>query len=160
MHIVVLAGPPCAGKTTLAHRIAQPDDVVLDYDDIARALGSPVHWIHPEPWRTQAEHVMQDRIATAAAYHSDGTAWVLRTAPRPEQRVAMARQWDATVYVLDPGQAECRRRAAEAGRPSGTGRHIGTWYWQYRAAPVDVDAAVLTGGRPGRGVVEVDPRMV
>lgn len=157
MRIVVLAGPPCSGKTTLAHRIAQPDDVLLDYDDIARALGSPAQWIHPEPYRTEAERVMQARIATAHAYRSDATAWVLRTAPRPSQRAAMARQWHAVIYLLDPGEAECRRRAKADGRPSGTGRRIGTWYWYYRPSHVDRDASTLDLHRQ---VIMVDPRSV
>ena len=81
MRIVLLCGPPCAGKTTLAHRMATPGDLILDYDDIARQLGSPTPWNHPEPYRTQAEQVMQQHIAQAQASTAEGTAWVIRTAP-------------------------------------------------------------------------------
>jgi predicted kinase len=159
VHIVVLAGPPCAGKTTLAHRLAQSDDVVLDYDDIARDMGSPAWHIHPEPWRSRAEAAMQALIAQAHVYPSDGTAWTLRTTPRPEQRMAMVRQWQAQVYVLNPGQAECRRRAQANGRPTGTAKRIGTWYWQYRPSSIDLDASMLDPSSPRR-VVMVDPRSV
>jgi len=131
MRMVVLAGPPCSGKTTLAHQVAQPGDVVLDYDDIARALGSPVHWRHPEPYRTQAEHLMQHRIRQAHAHPSTATAWILRTTPRPHQRAALAHTYRATVYLLNPGRRVCEARATTDHRPSGTRRAIGEWYSRY-----------------------------
>jgi predicted kinase len=162
MRIVVLAGPPCSGKTTLARTVAQPGDVVLDYDDIARALGSPVEWNHPEPWRTRAEHAMQARMRAASADWRPGTAWVIRTAPRPRQRERLAGQYRAIVYLLNPGEQECRRRAAD--RPSGTARSIGQWYHRYRPWSGDRDPAGLdprwVNVRSERGVVIVDPASV
>lgn len=130
MRVVVLCGPPCAGKTTLARSLARPDDVVLDYDDIARACGSPAQWRHPEPWRTMAEQEMQACMAHVASSTAPGTAYVLRLAPRPSTRASLAASLGATVYLVDPGQAQCGARAG--GRPSGTLSAIGRWYWDYR----------------------------
>lgn len=131
MRIVLLCGPPCAGKTTLAHQVAGPDDLVLDFDDIAKSLGSPTPWHHPEPYRTMAEQHMQAAIAQAHATPGHGTAWVIRTAPRPAHRASLAQQWAAQVYLLNPGEAECKRRAVTDQRPSGTRRAIGEWYHRY-----------------------------
>lgn len=44
-HVTLICGPPVAGKTTLAKRLAQPGDLILDLDTIAKQLGSPTH--HP-----------------------------------------------------------------------------------------------------------------
>lgn len=148
MRVVLLCGPPCSGKTTLAHRLAHAGDAVLDYDDIARDLGSPVQWSHPEPWRTMAEQAMQAQIATHAAHPTPGTAYVIRTAPRAAQRARLAHQWAATVYLLNPGEAECRRRAVKAQRPSGTNRAIGVWYhryspWEGDRNPAELDPTVV-----------------
>lgn len=145
MRLVFLCGPPCAGKTTLAWELAQADDVVLDYDDIARNLGSPAMWLHPEPWRTAAEQDMQAWIEQAYLHPSTGLAWVVRTAPRSEQRAQLARQWQAAVYVVDPGERECRARAKAQGRPQGTSHSIGTWYSLYRPWSGDRHPSTLDG---------------
>lgn len=162
MRIVLLCGAPCSGKTTLAHHLAQPEDAVLDYDDVARALGSPVWWQHPEPYRTMAEQHMQTAVAEALTALGDGTAWVIRTAPRPDQRARLAQRWGAQVYLLNPGEPECKRRAVEAQRPSGTRRAIGVWYhryghWAGDRDPAELDPTYVSGGRTG---LAVDPRSV
>ena len=141
MRIVVLCGPPCAGKTTIAYQLAQSDDVVLDYDDIARDLGSPDLWQHPEPYRTMAEQEMQAHIHAALNAGALGTAWVIRTAPWPSTRANLAATLNAEVYVVDPGKAECLRRADS--RPSGTRHAIGSWYHRYRPWAGDRDALEL-----------------
>lgn len=138
---MLLCGPPCAGKTTLAHSLSQSGDVIIDYDGIARALGSPDQWIHPEPYRTMAEQAMQTQILRALESEQGGTAWVIRSAPKPHHRAQLAHSLSATVYLLDPGKAECLRRAAQ--RPTGTRRAIGSWYHHYRPWAGDRDAAEL-----------------
>lgn len=143
MHVVVLAGPPCAGKTTLAYHVAKQGDVVLDYDEVARSMGSPVRWLHPEPYRTGAEQELQAQLAHAHAHPSDATCWLLRTAPHPTTRMALAQAWQAQVYLLNPGERECRRRAKAEARPAGTGQRIGEWHHRYRAWIGDRDPSLL-----------------
>lgn len=149
MHVTVLAGPPCAGKTTLARHLAQPGDLILDYDQVAQAMGSPVRWLHPEPYRTGAEQELQAQLARAYEDDSDHVCWLIRTAPRPATRMALAQAWQALVYVLDPGEPECRRRARLDHRPPGTGQRIGHWYHLYRPWLHDLDAFALVRGMIG-----------
>lgn len=163
MHLVFLCGPPCSGKTTMAHALAQVErgDVVIDYDDIARNLGSPDQWQHQEPWRTQAEHHMHTAITNAHLTPTTGTAWVIRTAPRALYRQRLAQAWSAPIYLLDPGEPLCRQRAAQAGRPSGTARSIGTWYHRYTPWGGDLDPTELDHTwqqvrHLDRGTVELD----
>lgn len=161
MRVVVLCGPPCAGKTTLAAHLAGPQDTVLDYDDIARSLGSPTMWNHDEPWRTQAEDAFQARLTVIHRTPGTETAWVLRTAPRGNQRARLAAQWQASIYLLNPGERECVHRAKQDQRPSGTSRAIGLWYHRYRPWVGDRDPGELDPrwANPLGGLT-VDPRLV
>jgi hypothetical protein len=135
--VVLLCGPPCSGKTTLARYLAQPGDLLLDFDDIARSLGSPELWLHPEPYKTDAEQVMRHYMATIG----DQQAYVIRAAPKPEQRAAWAQWLGAECYLLNPGVDECLRRAAT--RPPRTKKSIRSWYWKYRPWAGDRDPASL-----------------
>lgn len=139
--VTVICGPPCAGKTTLARRLAQPGDVVLDFDDVCVELGSRDQWSHPKPIREQAEALMRHRIRQLA-YDCDAAGWVIRTAPHPAQRRRLAEQLNATVWVLDPGMATCLARAAAGGRPRGTGQAIRAWYARYVRDAIDQAAPV------------------
>ena len=46
MTVTVVAGPPCSGKTHHVRTNAGPDDLVIDWDEIAVRLGSPRSHIH------------------------------------------------------------------------------------------------------------------
>ena len=132
--VTLLCGPPCAGKTTLAKRLAKPGDVVLDFDDICVELGSTTQWAHSQQVRHQAEALMRTRMAKLRQSRASG--YVIRTAPDAHQRAALAHQLGAeAVWVLDPGYAECIRRART--RPRGTAQAIRRWYLRYAPSTVD-----------------------
>src|ERR1044072_5358097 len=117
---VLIAGPPCSGKTTLAEQLANAGDVVLDFDAVARELGSPARWMHQEPYRTQAEMRMRDLMDRLPG-SAPGTAYVIRSVPDPRHRATTARKLQAkAVHLLDPGMDECVRRSEVDGRPDGT----------------------------------------
>jgi len=42
MTINVIVGPPCAGKSTHVKANSTKGDVLVDYDDLAKALGAAV----------------------------------------------------------------------------------------------------------------------
>lgn len=132
--VILLCGPPCAGKTTAAHALATgPSDLVVDFDEVARDLGSPTRWMHPEPYRTRAE-VRTAQLLAQLPGSGPGTAYVIRCLPRPQARAIASRMLGgATTYVLDPGIDECLRRATVDGRPDGTAEEIRSWYARYRS---------------------------
>jgi predicted kinase len=135
--VTLICGPPCSGKSTLAKRLAQPHDVVLDFDAICVELGSTDQWAHSKRIREQAEALMQARISRLP--HLSGVdGYVIRTAPEPRQREQLARTLGAqmVVWVLDPGFTTCVRRARS--RPRGTVPAIRRWYARYGPSVVDV----------------------
>lgn len=101
-NVTLVAGPPCAGKTTYVHQHAKPGDLILDQD----AIGAT-------EMRRQLTHV---------AAMTTGTAWVIRCSPGPQQRDALARHIHAThVVLLRPTDTELLARAAHRPNPR---RHI------------------------------------
>lgn len=131
----VLSGPPCAGKSTLAGRLAQPGDVVLDFDSICQELGSTERHGHTPDLRERAEQEMLRRMWRLQFHKAD--AYVIRWAPRPRDRVAYAKRLDAIVWVINPGFNECVRRARIDARPDDTVDAIRKWYRLYRPSSVD-----------------------
>lgn len=129
---IVICGPPCSGKTTLALDSATPGDVIIDFDRIAVELGSPRMWDHTAAIRERAAVEMGRRIAELTTAPSPHTTYIVRGAPEPETRAMLAEQLAAEVWVLDPGAAMCHHRAKVNGRPAVTHRVIGRWYVRYR----------------------------
>lgn len=125
--ITIVCGPPCAGKTTYVDQHALPSDIIIDFDIIARELGSPVDWQHSELYVTLARDEVAARIA---ALTPDVDAWIIRS--DLDAATALAHQLGATLHLVQPGRRVCLERAAS--RPSGTRKAIGMWYWRSERA--------------------------
>jgi predicted kinase len=134
MSVTLIAGPPCAGKTTYARELAQPGDVVVDFDDICLEVGGSHQWAHSQKTKDAANAVMGYRLMMLADGY-DGQAYVIRCAPAAGFRVTLARYLKAQVVVIDPGIDVCLSRAF--GRPRGTTHAIRDWYRRYTPAPCD-----------------------
>lgn len=131
---VLIAGPPAAGKSTLADRIANESGaVVIDFDRIAVELGSPDSRDHPAAVMAAAEREYHRRIAAAPL---DAPLVVIRCAPDAAQRAALAARMGATeTVVLDVPAEEAKRRAVAAGRPDRTAALIDRWWRDYTDHP-------------------------
>lgn len=150
VHLIV--GPPCSGKSTLVRERAVPGDIVVDWDDLARQAGSrrahdhlPEHARQATRMRWEAEqHIAQMRT---------GRAWVIRTLGDLEQRVDAAERLGAEVTIVDPGGAECIRRAHAQHRPADVDEAIVRWYaaaWGSRALSTrHRGGSVARGAHPG-----------
>lgn len=112
--VILVTGPPCAGKTTHVKLHAQPGDLVLDQDQLgARRMGQAM---------------------AALPAMTDGTAWVIRCAPGPTARRALAQRIGATelVHLVEPEHVLVQRAAR---RPDPR-RHIAAvsaWFAAERA---------------------------
>lgn len=132
--VLIIAGPPCAGKSTLARTLAAPGDLIVDRDLIAIRLGLGHARQRTKAANRAAEAVYQQQILHIAASETV-TAYVVRALPYITARRRMARLLDADVRILDPGIAECLRRARVDHRPAITTQWIHQWYRQYQPDP-------------------------
>ncbi|MFE7747060.1 hypothetical protein ACFU5M_32675, partial [Nocardia sp. NPDC057455] len=78
--ITVVIGPPCAGKTTHVQANASPSDIVIDFDRLARALGSPVEHGH-SPAHLRATLAAWKAAVTATLAARPTGAWIIHAQP-------------------------------------------------------------------------------
>jgi predicted kinase len=116
--LTVVTGPPCVGKTTYVQQHALPGHIVVDFDALAQALGSPVSHGHDHPiWKTTAD-ARDAAIRTAVECHRQGaTAWIIDSRPTPAARRRYLEAGGRIVDLTAPA-AELHRRADAAGRPA------------------------------------------
>lgn len=123
--LTVITGPPCSGKTTYVRQHSLPGDIVIDFDAIAQAFGSPVTHGHGDlHWKMAVE--TRDTAITTAVGLATGTsarAWIIDSRPAPSRRTWYARHGARIVDLTAPA-AELHRRADADGRPADWHRRI------------------------------------
>jgi len=127
--ITILCGPPCSGKTTYAREHAVAGDVVLDYDELMAELSGMPLYYQPFSLRGEAERVFQERAAAMRQ------GWIIRSAPRKEQRGYLRELYHARSLVLIVPAAICIARLELTGRPADVKlrqrEYVYEWHRQY-----------------------------
>jgi len=124
--LTVITGPPCAGKSTYLRQHAVPGSVVIDFDDLAQALGSPVTHGHDSSHHWVTVAARGAAITAAIAAHRRGTpVWITDTSP-PPARLRQYQAAGAELVRLTAPAAELHARAA-AGRPPEWHERIDRW---------------------------------
>lgn len=146
MRVVLVAGPPCAGKTTYARERLEPGDLLLDADPLYAALsGGQEHDRAPGIWpfvwagfygvlRELPRHRFERR-----------TVWVVQGVPRRRERDRYRHLNAADVVVLETPADECRRRArARFGDGHRLDEYVGLidrWWADYQPNAADTRLA-------------------
>jgi 5-methylcytosine-specific restriction endonuclease McrA len=115
--LTVITGPPCSGKSTYLTRHAAPGDILIDFDVIARAIGSPSLFDHPDPIRWVTIAARRAAIEAALRQHDRGArVWIVQTSiSRPDMR----RYVDAGAEIVTlSADKETLRARARAERPA------------------------------------------
>jgi hypothetical protein len=120
--LVLVIGPPCSGKTTYVATHAAPDDVVIDVDALAQALGSPAGHDH-HPHHLAAALAARDALVTNSGAWSS-TTWLITTNRRTLGNLRLPPH---EVVVLDTSIDDCLTRARAAGRTPQVLEAIRTW---------------------------------
>ena len=116
--MILVAGPPCGGKTQYVRDHRQVHENVLDYDDIVESLGKPRYEAGPAI-AAQARRIWGDSLPMAD--------WVIWTAPRRGDRGRFRSQFGAHVIVVMASMETCLARA-EALRPPRWQQAIREWF--------------------------------
>ncbi len=123
----VVAGAPCAGKSSYVRAHAQRGDLIYDYDTLHQALsGLSLH----EHLAELRPYVMAARDALLAelAARKQQPAWVISSARSAAELKALAERLNAELIVLEVSRDEAHRRCREAGRPEAWHGYIDAWF--------------------------------
>jgi predicted kinase len=122
--LTIVTGPPCSGKTTYIQEHAKSGDIIVDFDAIAQALGSPVAHGHTgHIWKVAIE-ARDTAIEVAVSQHRKGaTAWIIDSKPTAATRRRYTQQ-GARIIDLTATAEELHARAYAAGRPDDWHRRI------------------------------------
>lgn len=133
--LTVITGPPCSGKTTYAREHAKPGDLVIDFDQLAQALGSPDTHDHPSATVYVTRAAWQTAVRAAIGCHHRGArVWLIDTEPSAHRRHQYSKA-GAKVVTLTAPAAELHRRATEAGRPPAWHVSIDKWLTRHDDTP-------------------------
>lgn len=131
--LTIVCGPPASGKTTYVHKRSHPADLVIDLDVIASNLsGQSLHGWDRDEWLSPAIRARNEMLGFLSRAKS-GKAWFIVSAPSQDERNWWQSKLGGQVVLLDPGPAECKRRALRRGTPK-TAHAIDEWYRKSRAA--------------------------
>ena len=113
--LTVVTGPACSGKSSYVREHAEPGDVVIDFDVLAQALGSPVAHDHPRPVVLVAVAAWHAALAPAVRAHRGGVrVWIVDTDPPKARRQAYYADGARFVRMAVPAGELERRRVARA----------------------------------------------
>lgn len=121
--IVLVVGPPGAGKSSLVEAEAGPADVVVDYDRLLDALGPAI----PRGGDQRHDVTMAARNAVLSKIRKGDvdaeTIWIISTNPLAEDLFP-----HHEVRLVDPGRDQVVAQAGAAGRPPSFVAVIDDWY--------------------------------
>lgn len=121
----VVIGPPGAGKSTYVRERMKFGDLVVDVDELFRALTLRPMWEHP-PMAINAVLSVRDHVIENLR-----PAWVVSTNARADYREGMRERYEAEVVVLETPAAVCLARIEADGREGEWGERVARWWEEY-----------------------------
>jgi 5-methylcytosine-specific restriction protein A len=114
--VMLVCGPPAAGKTTYVREHARKGDILIDFDLIRHKVGG-TSWDFDEGVNRRA-FAYRDKMIRGLASKRWGTAWLVVMAPTKAERKAWADAlgW-TTEVIVNPGRERClEQMAGDPGR--------------------------------------------
>lgn len=142
--LIVVTGPPGAGKSSWIRARAKAVDIVIDLDLIALALAGPGadHHAHTPDLLRVAHRARQSALYEAEQVMDRTDVYLIHTMPQAKAR-ARYKRLGARVITVDPGEAIVRQRVRDMRQP-GMEAVVTRWYSEHRkggSRPVTTQAS-------------------
>lgn len=145
--VTIVYGPPCGGKSTYVHQHKSDGDVILDYDQLAVAMGcemhlpvsTAVHWLVLAAYDAVIARLAQQNLAVRA--------WVIGTLPDESRLDNLKVRLSANVVLMNPGIEECKRRAMTRPDRDKAEKGIEEWFHASRLSLINTRQPTLASTR-------------
>jgi len=124
---IIIAGAPCAGKSTYAQEHAEAGALVYDYDTLHQALSGLENHQHLNELRPYVI-AARDAVFAQLEAHASQAAYIITSAPDQSTIDALVERFDAELVFLDITPAEAHRRADIDERPEIWHTYIDNWF--------------------------------
>lgn len=150
--VTIVVGPPAAGKSTYVREHATTGDVVIDLDEIARAI-MPIEptatHVYPMHVRHVAIGMRKAAIDRATRLSERCTVWIIHAVPSPDQLEEYRRlRWH--IITIDPGRDVVEPRVRTM-RPEIMWPAVERWYQTYAPKQLEtVGSSMALDHQPSR----------
>ena len=134
--LIVVTGPPAAGKSTWIKAHARATDIVLDFDRIAQSISGPgAQAQYHSPVAEAVAQRMRFAALSEAKLHLDETdVYLIHTQPKGKA-LAEYRRLSARIVEIDPGRDVVMERIAAMRRPGM--KSVATRWYRDRGTAAD-----------------------
>lgn len=138
-HVIVLCGPPGAGKTTYCKKHWQYGDLIIDIDRLLPAITLDTYRYPPAHVLKYAVALQQAAYRQAQKTYAYAKLWILTAAPARHQRDFFRSTLNADVIVIKPPKSTCieRCKSDPNRKVIDWSPVINDWYTKYRPCPSD-----------------------
>lgn len=127
--VVIVTGPPAAGKSTHIRENRKPGDITIDYDEIANTLAGlkPANHAHEAHIKRVTKAARQAAIDAALNDKDSGhTVWIIHSTPSASL-LDKYKSAGAEIVTIDPGKDVVMSRC-KAERPKHMLKVAAAWY--------------------------------
>lgn len=135
--IYVVVGAPCSGKSTHVTASKKRNDIVVDYDKLAEAIGNDDKHNAKGVVRSLA-FMLREKLIDEVLLQAGVDAWIIHTSPN-EKLIQRYIDSGCEFILMPTTQDECLSRADTDNRPDGTKGVIRNWF----ASPPQVKGLIM-----------------
>lgn len=131
-NVYIIYGSPLSGKNTLAKELMRHGDIVLDIDELWRAITLEDKYVKPNNVRFNVFKLrdeLLDQIKTRYGNWYD--AYIIMSLADKYERERIQKELGAELIYCESTKEECIERAIKDNRPSEWLRYIDEWWEKY-----------------------------